>query len=289
MKIRTLSLFLGIFLASLVSVYSQVGSDNSSVLEPGEDKGVIYLGPTFGYNKSIHSYNIVSFESKDAPCPTFDQGNDNGYHLGFNLQIPFSSVNSKHSIIVRGLYSSLPSNSKVVSNTNLGSHVTDPNSTEGKDYFTDTRHVLEVDYKVASVDVMYAFKPMQDLGFVFTIGPTFDFALTKKKTQKMELLSTDPNVRFKDKNVPGQPVKYEYENDYKTLIVGGKNSDIDESNAFRLGFKVGAHYDISVEKVLVCPYIMYDMGVTKLASGSNWRVNALMIGVDVRFSIKSPF
>lgn len=283
MKIRALSLFLGIFLASLVSVYSQVGSDYSTVLDPGEDKGVFYLGPTFGYNKSLHSFNIVSFESKDAPCPAFDQGNDNGYHLGFNLQIPFRSVNSKHSIIVRGLYSNLPSNSKVVSNTNLGSHVSDPNAQEGKDYFTDTRHVLEVDYKVISFDVMYAFKPMPDLGFVFTIGPTFDFALTKKKTQKMELLSTDPNVRFKPKD------GYEYENDYKTLIVGGKNSDIDNSNAFRLGFKVGAHYDINVEKVLVCPYIMYDMGVTKLMSESNWRVNALMIGVDVRFSIKSPF
>ena len=283
MKIRTLSLFLGIFLTSLVSLKAQEVGKEQSVLEPVYDNAVFYLGPTFGYNKSLHSYNIVSFESKDAPCPTFDQGNDNGYHLGFNLQIPFATVNSKHSIIVRGLYSSLPSNSKVVSNTNLGSHVSDPNAQEGKDYFTDTRHVLEVDYKVASVDVMYAFKPMQDLGFVFTIGPTFDFALTKKKTQKMELLSTDPNIRFKPKD------GYEYENDFKTLIVGGKNSDIDESNAFRFGFKVGAHYDINVEKVLVCPYIMYDMGVTKLASGSNWRVNALMIGVDVRFSIKSPF
>ncbi len=283
MKIRTLSLFLGIFLASLVSMQAQEVGQEQSVLDPVYDNAVFYLGPTFGYNKSIHSYNIVSFESKDAPCPTFDQGNDNGYHLGFNLQIPFATVNSKHSIIIRGLYSSLPSNSKVVSNTNLGSHVSDPNAQEGKDYFTDTRHVLEVDYKVASVDVMYAFKPMQDLGFVFTIGPTFDFALTKKKTQKMELLTTDPNVRFKPKD------GYEYENNYKTLIVGGKDSEIDESNAFRLGFKVGAHYDISVEKVLVCPYIMYDLGVTKLASGSNWRVNALMIGVDVRFSIKSPF
>ncbi|MDQ1267164.1 MAG: hypothetical protein QG635_2318 [Bacteroidota bacterium] len=82
----------------------------------------------------------------------------------------------------------------------------------------------------------------------------------------------------------GEPT-LRYENTDRTMVV--KDEDIEGANGFRFGIKAGVQYEIITGgKWYVVPGIFYNFGLTKVSSTrEDWRIDALQIGVDVRFAI----
>lgn len=257
-------------------------------LGPGRGSAAIYLGPVAGFNRAIHSAKIASF-ADDPLCPYFTNGSSNGFFIGGFYEQVLGGVTSKHSIVARIVYSTLPS-SFSQENDALPSLVED-----GKGGFTTvistTKHFIDVKYSLLSVEAMYKFNVAS--GIVLTGGPTFDIALQKSLTQTFKLI--EPNyVRFKRVEPTSgglQPVRYE-DNDRTIVVFDGdvarpseSNRDV-KANPIRFAFKLGLQYEIITgTKIDIIPGAFYTIGLTNINSVETWKVSALQVGVDVRFTL----
>jgi len=251
-------------------------------LDPGQNSSAIYLGPVAGYNRSMHSVTLASFappEKGENLCPTFDNGSSNGYHFGvFYEQFFGPKTGSKHSIIARILYNTFPS-----SFSQIGDHYPSLVETTPGHFETiisQTSHSLTVSYSTASMDIMYKFNVIG--GLVLTGGPTFDFPLTKKLTQKYQII--DPlNVQFKP--IPG----WKYEDNNRTIVVYDGDISADKGGkvaSFRFGMKFGVQYEIITgTHIDFIPGLFYNLGLTNAADAESWKVNAIQASIDIRFAI----
>ncbi|MGQ9819096.1 MAG: hypothetical protein ACUVQ1_04135 [Candidatus Kapaibacteriales bacterium] len=276
-----------LFVVTFFYVRSQE-EEGPTPLGPGRGSAAIYLGPVGGFNRAIHSAKIASF-ADDPLCPYFTNGSSNGFFIGGFYEQVIGGIASKHSIVARILYSTLPS-SFSQENDALPSLVED-----GKGGYTTvistTKHFIDVKYSLLSIEAMYKFNVTS--GIVLTAGPTFDIALQKKLTQTFKLI--EPNyVRFKrvDTTVGGlQPVRYE-DNDRTIVVFDGdvarpskSNNDV-KANPIRFAFKMGLQYEIITgTKIDIIPGIFYTIGLTNINSVETWKVSALQVGVDVRFTL----
>lgn len=277
-----------LFFSAFVNILAQE-EEGPTPLGPGRGSAAIYLGPVAGFNRAIHSANIASF-ADDPLCPYFTNGSSNGFFVGGFYEQIIGGVTSKHSVVARVIYSSLPA-SFSQDNDALPSLVED-----GKGGYTTviskTKHFIEVKYSLISIEAMYKFNVTS--GIVLTAGPTFDLALQKHLTQTFKLI--EPNyVRFKrvDSVVVGglRPVRYE-DNDRTIVVFDGdvarpseQNKNVSANN-FRFAFKLGLQYEIITgSKIDIIPGIFYTIGLTNINSVETWKVSALQAGVDIRFTL----
>jgi hypothetical protein len=278
-------------LAVLLSLFSidTKAQELENPLNPYQETRPIFIGPVFGYNRAMHSVSLKTFADagnpNSAPCPTFENGNDNGFFIGFTYEhILGDFKNSNSSIIVRAMYQTMPSYLEIGGDA-YPSNVTivDANGNVIKEevVLSSTIHTNTVKYDMATLDVVYKLNPIEGMTLGFTIGPTFDFALTKTYDQQFKLL-TPTNARFKRPD-NWQELGIQYANNDRTIIVN--SGDIPNSSAFRFGVKLGVQYEILFGRMYVVPGIAYNFGITNLNSDQSWKVNALQIGFDVRFSI----
>ncbi len=284
MKLRILPVLLISAVFSTLMVFGQSAKDNP--IMPVYEEVPIYIGPVFGYNRSIHSVDLASFD--EAICPRFQDGNDNGFYVGFSFEhhLGKDATLSTSSFIFRVLYSTMPAFMET-SEEPIPSLITivDGNGDPiGEDIIESaTRHTQQIDYSVVSAEVCYKINPIPGMGLGFTIGPTFDFALTKTQDQRYELL-TPKEAQFRRNQEAIDQLGYQYVNNDQTIII--KEGDIPNSNAFRLGIKAGVQYEILFGTLVIVPAMYYNYGVTNLSSQESWRVNALQVGIDLRWAVK---
>lgn len=272
---------LALILIKPIDVFSQGGNNP---LMPTKVRLPIYIGPVFGYNMSQHSVELKSFAT-DPLCPTFVDGSDDGYYVGFSGEYILGDVRtSKSSILMKVVYNNLPAYLEKGGDT-YPSRITivdDQGNPVGEEIInSSTLHTQEIKYSLITVEAFYKFNPIQGMGLGFVVGPTFDFSLEKSHIQTMELI--EPlNAQFK---IPddGIPAGMRYENNNRTIIV--KDGDIPESSGFRFGVKAGIQYEILLGPMYIVPGAYYNFGVTNLSSQEDWRVNAIQMGIDIRFAL----
>lgn len=278
MKVRLLAFVIAAFLLIQVSsTFAQSGE--ATPLGPGEKSSAIFLGPVFGFNNSMHTVNLASFadEVNEPLCPYFDDGTASGFYVGLSFEYHLGDiVNSQHSIIIRALYSTLP-----VTMDRIGDKYPSLVGSGDNQVIVQsvTNHNIEVDYDLFCFEVMYKFNVIRRFGLGLTGGLTFDVPLTKTIYQTYNLIEP---LNFKFKRVEG--LGYSYINNDRTIIV--KDGDIEDASSFRLGLKFGLQYEIYFgKKFYLVPSAYYNFGITDLSSEQDWRVDALQIGVDIRFAL----
>lgn len=277
MKFRFL--FLGIISLFIYQSATLTAQDNP--LEPGAAGGAIYLGPVIGYNMSMHSVNLASF-AEDPLCPFFENGSANGFHIGAFYEHIIGDVTSRHSVVARILYNSMPAYFEKVGDTYPS--LVDDGQGGYTTVLSSTQHTVDVSYNMLSLNLMYKFKVFG--GFVLTIGPDIDFIMSNALTQEYKIIEPD-NVQFKP--VPPDPETGfpQYKDNNRTIVV--YDGDIGEgagSASTRFGLKLGAQYEILTGgKIDIIPGIFYNMGLTNATENEDWKVSALQLSVDVRFAL----
>lgn len=238
-------------------------------------KRPLFLGPCVGYNRSMHSGELSSFAS-DNQCPKFKNGSGTGFFAGFTVEFQLGNYKaSTSSLIFRFLYNSLPASFVV----NGGVYPTRMwQNDQWVEIYQNVEHKKEVKYNIFTFEPLYKSNILSKLGVI--VGPTFDFAMTSTDQQTMSLVPPTPaNATLAIG--PGRTAD-DYSPDRRTLFVK-KSSDIDNVSKFRLGIKFGLQYEILMKGYYIVPGIHYNFGVTQLSSRETWRVNALQLGVDIRF------
>jgi hypothetical protein len=288
MKLRILSivaLFSFIFAGDL---FAQM----ENPLEMVQEKEPILIGPVFGYNRSMHTADIPSFAG-DALCPTFSDGSNNGFYGGLSIEYLFGKQGaSTQSLIFRGTYSTLPAYFEEGGDTYPSEVIErDPVTNEIVNRYlieSSTLHSNEITYDLFEVDVLYKLNFIgnkQPLGLL--VGPTFGFGLTKNWNQQYKLI--EPlNVQFEEEFIDnnGDGVNdISYSADRRTIYL--EDGEIENSSSFRFGLKVGLQYEIQIGNGwMLVPVVMYNLGVTNLSTDLDWRVNALQMGIDLRYAWK---
>ncbi len=282
-------LLLFLLLVSLGFIDTKAQSDLENPLAPFQETRPIFIGPVFGYNRSLHSVSLKTFADAGnenvAPCPTFENGQDNGFFVGFTYEhILGDYKNSNSSIIVRAMYQTMPSYLEVGGDTypSLVSIVdANGNVIEQKIINSSTLHILSVDYSMATFEAVYKINPFEGMNLGFTIGPTFDYALSKTFTQKFRLM--EPlNARFRRAD-NWEQLGIRYENNDRTIVVN--DGDIPNASGLRVAVKAGIQYEILMGRFYIVPGINYNFGITELSSDQSWRVSAVQAGFDIRFSL----
>lgn len=281
---KSFSILLAIFLCSFSLAFAQEEEEGPTPLGPGKGSAAIYLGPVSGFNRSIHSANLASF-ADDPLCPFFTNGSSNGFFIGAFYEQILGGITSKHSLVGRIIYNSMPA-SFIKEGDTYPSLVDDGKGGYTTVYST-TRHTLDVTYSLLTVEAMYKFNIAY--GLVVTGGPTFDFVLKSNLLQKMELIEP-ANVKFK--RTEDSRVK-RYENNDRTIVSWdgpparptNQNPDVKESS-LRFSLKFGVQYEIITgTKIDIIPGIFYNLGVTNVNNVESWKVSAIQAGVDIRFSL----
>jgi hypothetical protein len=282
-------LLLFLLLVSLGFIDTKAQSDLENPLAPFQETRPIFIGPVFGYNRSLHSVSLKTFADAGnenvAPCPTFENGQDNGFFVGFTYEhILGDYKNSNSSIIVRAMYQTMPSYLEVGGDTypSLVSIVdANGNVIQQKIINSSTLHILSVDYSMATFEAVYKINPFEGMNLGFTIGPTFDYALSKTFTQEFRLM--EPlNARFRRAD-NWEQLGIRYENNDRTIVVN--DGDIPNASGLRVAVKAGIQYEILMGRFYIVPGINYNFGITELSSDQSWRVSAVQAGFDIRFSL----
>ncbi len=282
-------LLLLLLLVSLGFVDTNAQGDLENPLAPFQETRPIFIGPVFGYNRSLHSVSLKTFADAGnenvAPCPTFESGQDNGFFVGFTYEhILGDFKNSNSSIIVRAMYQTMPSYLEVGGDTypSLVSVVdANGNVIDQRIINSSTLHILSVDYSMATFEAVYKINPFEGMNLGFTIGPTFDYALSKTFRQDFRLM--EPlNARFRRAD-NWEQLGIRYENNDRTIVVNDGN--IPNASALRVAVKAGIQYEILMGRFYIVPGIVYNFGITELSSDQSWRVSAIQAGFDIRFSL----
>lgn len=276
MKFRLL--IIGLLMITIVFSYranAQAGESNP--LNPGQTSSAIYLGPVLGYNMSMHSVNLASF-AEDPLCPFFENGSSNGFHIGVFYEQILGKVDSKHSIVARLLYNSLPAYFEKVGDEYPS--LVDDGQGGYTTVMSSTQHTVDVSYNLISLDLMYKFNMVA--GLVLTVGPTIDYVMSNNLSQKYSIVKPD-NVQFKPVNDPN----LKYENNNRTIIV--YDGDIGKgqgSASTRFALKFGVQYEIITgSKIDFIPGFFYNLGLTNATSNENWKVSAMQASIDIRFAL----
>lgn len=269
------------------SSYSQLDTP----LEPAKEGKPFYFGPIFGYNRVMHNTNkpAVTIDDPNAPkCPNFENGSANGFFAGVSFEYLLGeATNSNSSIIARLMYNTFPSYFEQQGDdlpTTVGIVQSD-GSVVPTETITSINYLNDITYEAISLDLLFKFNFINSgkVGVGVVAGPTFDYTLTATELSRMRLVQPD-NAQLIRNTKLEQDFGYTYSPDMKELKFN--DGDILNSSSLRMGLKIGAQVEFNFEKFIVVPNIMYNLALTQLSSEHDWRVNALQIGVDVRFAIK---
>ncbi len=276
MKFRLL--IIGLLITTIVFSYranAQAGESNP--LNPGQTSSAIYLGPVIGYNMSMHSVNLASF-AEDPLCPFFENGSSNGFHIGVFYEQILGKVDSKHSIVARLLYNSLPAYFEKVGDEYPS--LVDDGQGGYTTVLSSTEHTVDVSYNLISLDLMYKFNMVA--GLVLTVGPTIDYVMSNNLLQKYSIVKPD-NVQFKPTDDPN--LKY-VDNNRTIIVYDGDIGKGQGSASTRFALKFGVQYEIITgSKINFIPGFFYNLGLTNATSNENWKVSAIQAGVDIRFAL----
>lgn len=223
-------------------------------------------------NSSTSSIGIIAGYNR---FPIFTTDSKHGFYSGLSYEMKLGEkvAYSKSSIILRGMYESMPTFFSV------------PGSSyplrlsNGSEVRTITRHATYIEYNIATVEAVYK-QNLFGSSFGITVGPSFSIPISTSIEKRFELLYPTDMKFDKDPSIPDE----RYEDEYRTIITQPKD-DIKELNPFRFALKCGVHYELLLERTIVVPHIGYNFGITNTSSVDGVRINALQAGVEVRFAL----
>ena len=280
MKFKLLvSTMLTVLCFSIVAAFSQDQSE-SDPMNPMRTKTNILFGISAGYNRVTHTTNLATFDDAAAPCPVFKKANNSGVFFGAFYEQLLGGKTTKHSLVIKALYNTMPASFSVAGDNNTPSLI--PIANTNSEVKSSTKHINEVKYNLISGELMYKFKALEvpigklNSALVLTLGPTMDIPIKKTHDQSYQL--TNANLRF-------EPVSgYKYSSDLRTIYLN--SGDIPNANSIRFGLKFGAQYEIITGGPIdFIPGIFYNYALTDVSKDEDWKVNALQIGLDIRFSV----
>lgn len=260
-----------VLISSTGSIFAQ--QEIANPLVPAERAPRIYVGPVIGYNRALHASGFQSIAG-DVLCPDFTEGNGNGYYFGGSIEYLLGHPkDSKSSIIARVVYSFLPAGYEVP-----GDRLPSLDPT-GEVVYSTVRHVAEIKYSMVEFEAIYKLNLFNSY-FGVVVGPTLGLVVSSKREQRMELI--EPlNAQFD--TTSDQFGNVEYINNNRGIITG--RDDIPDKSPIRVGVKVGVQYEMPVGRLLLVPTMYYNFGVTEVSAADNLRINALQVGVDLRFAL----
>lgn len=283
MKRFILTLF--IITMALTSSPELLSQGGSNPLMPQTQRTTFLIGPVFGYNRSLHSASIPSFQgNNEVNCPVFANGSQNGYYVGGSFEYLLGgAVNSTSSIIIKAVYNTLPSFFEE-GGDDLQTRVIEEATGAENIITTSIMHNYEVDYSLISLEGLYKLN-LGNSGFGIVAGPTFDFAIARTRTQTLDLIEPSDIYFAQNDDLTDEYPNARYSDDLRSIIFD--DGDIEGSSAFRLGLKVGAQYEIDqvLNKAIIVPHIFYNFGITNLSADLEWRVSAVQIGFDIRWAM----
>jgi hypothetical protein len=281
--------------SSTLYAQQEIGA-RATPLQPAKKAPRIYVGPVAGYNRSLHSSSFRSI-ADDALCPTFESGTDNGYFFGGSFEYLLGNPrDSKSSIIARVLYNSIPG-----TYTQPGDKLPslDPN---GDVIFSEVQHTAQITYKTLDFEVIYKLN-LFNSNFGIVVGPTFGLVMDASRTQRLRIIEPsnaifsdaagnldamfDANTKLFESYGQVRVVAHQEWNPPAPVAGVKAVESLRDANwsGTRLGVKAGAQYEIVVGKVLVVPCMYYNFAITEVSTNDNLRINALQLGVDIRFAL----
>lgn len=270
-------IFVGAFCLLVISCSSFAqDEDLSDPLAPKKAPTRIYLGPIGGISKNFHTGGFESFKG-DVQCPSFGVGDATGFFAGFSFEylLGKSPKDSRSSLLVRLAYDSRPASFSVVGDIHPSRLLSTDTTKPEQIVQSSTNHDASIVYQMVNADILYKLN-MGNSRFALAAGPSIGLVMKATVDQTFSLVQPN-NVQFIEK--PGN----NYTNNRRTIVL--QSGDIPSKSGIRFGVKVGAMYEINASKMLIVPAIWYDFGITKTTSAENWRVNSLMMGVDLRFAL----
>ena len=278
MKIR---LPLIVLLAILFASSNSFGQGDNPLM-PQSKKSAFLIGPTAGVNLVTHAVNLQTFDNtfdgydvNNVLCPAFEDGTGIGFWFGLTYEYPIGNPKtSNKSIIGRIVYNYMPGTFEV------GGDDYEALDNNHNVVMTTTKHDGEVNYSMLSFEAAFKLNISKKIPLGITVGPVFDLLLDKTHTQTYSLIEPN-NVQFS--TLPG----LNYSNNNRTVTTF--DGEMEGATSFRIGMKIGIQYEILMGQNMFVPVIYYNFGITEATSEHKWRVNAIQIGADYRFSIKSLF
>ncbi|MBI5325248.1 MAG: hypothetical protein HZB41_08260 [Ignavibacteriae bacterium] len=278
MKVRLLTGTIIVFLI-LLSIKSYSQGDLDDPLRPKEKARPIYIGPVLGYNKTIHTVDLLTFDDPTKLCQPFEKGGSNGFYAGISLEYLLGDVKaSQSSIIARVLFNTFPAYMERGQDDYRTLVKAPPPPDSAYMWITSsTKHEAEVTYNLLTAEICYKLNPIPKVPIGITGGLTFDFPITKKIYQTYKLIKP-LNVQFV------RDPDYQYTDNDRTIII--QDGEIKEPSGLRLGLKFGIQYEIITgTQMYIVPAVYYNYGITRVTTNEDWWVHAIQMGVDVRWAL----
>lgn len=265
---------------AVVGLLLSFGSSNSSAQDPADDPLVLmnamprlYVGIVGGYNRAYHSPGFQSI-GRVVYLPYFADGVASGYYFGISAEYLLRRPGGfRSSILAHAVYTSMPAQY----------HMDGPRLPAIDQHqnvvYSKVRYAAEVEYSLIDLDLLLKLD-LFGWGLGVTVGPVIGVPVSVNRVQRMELVNPsdskfDPSLF--------SPEKVEYVDGGKAIIAS--RDDIPDRTGVRMAFKAGVQYDIPFGSMLVVPSVSYNFGLTEVGPSANFRVNALQVGMDLRFAL----
>lgn len=258
---------------------------DATPISPTKRPPRIYVGPVAGINLVQHTGEFASFASSLSNlCPSFQGGSNIGFYAGLSAEYLLGDVaKSSSSIIARLVYDTRPA---TFTETDAAPNV----------YLLDrggeqiptsvlTEYAAVAKYNMINLDLLYKYS-IGNTGIAVTGGLALGLVNTATVKEDWKIL-TPLEVQFNRDAIvnPGNPGSENFVFTENDRVVTFRDGDIPNKSGFRVGAKVGIQYEISMSKMFIVPTMWYDFGLTSVNSTDSWRVNALQLGVDIRFAL----
>ena len=223
-----------------------------------ESPSRLSVGPTFGYNIVGHKFSIPTYFNDETCSCLFNSAEGSGLNAGISFGYLLGDVNTtRYSLVFRLSYNDFSATAKKKEDPYP---IIDIN---GQTLVSISESTLGIDYKALSIDVMFQFKPIKQIGLGLIIGPSCDYLIAKNIISDLNLIKP-VNAKFSEKSIehiPGAKLK----NNNSTIEF--YNGDIEDASSLRFGLKVGVQYDLIISNsIYIVPYFAYNYGITKVTS-----------------------
>lgn len=271
------------------SAFAQRGvvDDYPDPLKPINKPTPIYVGPCAGLNIMGHSGKMPTFVGYPN-CPNFNGATGMGIYAGLTMEYLFGDpTNSSSSLIFRAMYNMFPGSSTV----KLDDY--DVRTPQGDIVKSSVENVLDIQYNVATFEVMYKINPIEGYGLGIVVGPTADYGLTANRKHQLNLLSPNNAYFLRSNFKPEELEAIDAHTTWTTYSDGNVGSQsvtysdgkLEGASSIRIGLKAGVQYEILLSpRIYIVPALAYNFGITTLSSDFTWRVSPIQVGVDMRIA-----
>jgi outer membrane protein OmpA-like peptidoglycan-associated protein len=212
-----------------------------------------------------HSANFQGLPGVPSCCPRYESGTGTGPAFGGLYQLPLTTL---FDLEIRALYHSL-------SATLSATEATTVLSPSGMPVVGAFQHTLSTGLSTISLEPVLGIKVIDNL--YVDIGFDAGLLLAKTYAEQEQIVQPNGGGTFLDSN----------NNDTHSRIRNNLSGTIPNASSFQLAALGGISYRLPLNKqhtAFLAPEILYNLGITKVASGLSWNANSIRLGVALLFS-----